>query len=578
MPFGLCSAPSTFQRLMDMGLAGLKWTDCLVYMNDVVIFGKDVKEHLGRLGKVLSCFRKANLKLKMEKCAFGYERVRMLGHVVSKAGIEPDPEHCKAIEMFPGRNLNANEKAKRKWVKSFVGFCSFYRKFVPNFTQVAFPLTVMEDKGVFRWGQPERKGFAELKAALVKAAQLAHSDYSKNFEVHPDACDYGIEAVLMQVRNGHPMPTCFVSRVLNKSERNYTITEKECLAIVWAVKKFRPYIWGTKIVVKTDHHALCWLMTKKELSGRLERWSLLLQEKGRGRAGGGHPSRCHSLGYTVLGGWSRPQVKQWRWIKQVMIKNGSTQYGNFMLKEGLLYLRTIRFGQEFNRLCVPPEHRKKKGLMEITQVGEPFESIGIDVLGPFPRSRNGNTIIVVAVDYLTKWVEARALPDATARQIAKFFVEVVVVRHGFPRELTSDQGKCFTAEVTREVLALLRLSDRMTVPYHQQANGLVERQNKTLAIMLVMYVDESHEDWDEFLGFVTFAYNTARQESTNHTPFMMVYGREAVIPWDLLAATGPSLPKLVGAEDLMKAMIELREDVKDQLAMVQQRQKTQYDA
>ncbi|KZR95899.1 Uncharacterized protein APZ42_010059, partial [Daphnia magna] len=196
----------------------------------------------------------------------------------SKAGIEPDPEHCKAIEMFPGPNLNANEKAKRKWVKSFVGLCSFYRKFVPNFAQVAYPLTVMEGKGVFRWGEPERNGFSELKAALVKAAQLAHPDYSKNFEVHPDACDYGIGAALMQERNGHPMPICFVSRVLNKSERNYTITEKECLAIVWAVKKFRPYIWGTKIVVKTDHHALCWLMTKQELSGRLERWSLSLQE------------------------------------------------------------------------------------------------------------------------------------------------------------------------------------------------------------------------------------------------------------------------------------------------------------
>ncbi|KZS05414.1 Uncharacterized protein APZ42_031436 [Daphnia magna] len=503
----------------------------------------------------------ANLKLKMEKCGIGNQRVRMLGHVVSKAGIKPDPEHCKAIEMFPGPNLNANEKAKRKLVKSFVGLCSFYRKFFPNFAQVVNPLTVMEGKGVFRWGEPERNGFAELKAALVKAAQLALPDYSKNFEVHPDPCDYGIGAALMQERNGHPMPICFVSRVLNKSERNYTITEEECLAIVWAVKKIRPYILGTKIVVKTDHHALCWLMTKKELSGRLERWSLSLQEYDisiQYKKGSLHEDADALSHYPIqergldTRSWSDGQdrVRQWRWIKQVMIKNGSTQNGNFMLKEDLLYLRTIRFGQEFDRLCVPPKSRKealswvhdeptakhlwqtktlerarnrffwpkidravtpyvqsckschtrkpdqgkKKGLMEITQEGKPFERIGIDVLGPFPRSRNGNTNIVVAVDYLTKWVEAMALPDATTRQIAKFFVEDLVVRHGFPREFTSDQGK------------------------------------------------------------------------------------EAVIPADLLAATGPSKPKLVGAEDLMKAMMELREDVKDRLAMVQQRQKTQCDA
>ncbi|KZS07750.1 Uncharacterized protein APZ42_028457 [Daphnia magna] len=363
MPFGLGSSPSTFQRLMDMVLAGLKWTDCLVYMDDVVIFGRDAEEHLERLGKVLSCFRKVNLLLKMEKCAFGNERVRMLGHVVSKAGKEPDPDHCKAIEMFPGPNLNANEKAKRKW---------------------AYPLTAMEGKGVFRWREPERNSFAGLKAALVKAAKLAHPDYSKNFEVHPDAYDYGIGAVLMQERNGNPMLTCFVSRVLNKSERNYIITEKECLAIVWAVKKFRPYIWGTKIVVKTDHHAICWLMTKQELSGRLERRSLSLQEyditicykKGSLQEDadalsrypiqeGGEGAQAVAVPVAAIGldtrSWVEGQdrVKQWRWIKQVMGKNGTTQYGNFMMKEGLLYLRTIRFGQEFDRLCVPPERWKE---------------------------------------------------------------------------------------------------------------------------------------------------------------------------------------------------------------------------
>ncbi|KZR99635.1 Uncharacterized protein APZ42_004425 [Daphnia magna] len=461
MPFGLCSAPSPFQRLMDMVLAGLKWTDCLVYMESVVIFGKDANEHLERLGKVLSCFRKANLKLKMEKCAFGNERVRMLGHLVIKARIEPDPEPCKVIEMFPGPNLNANEKAKRLGVKSFVGICSFYRKFVPNFAQVAYPLTVMEGKGVFRWGEPEWNGIAERKAALVKAAQLAHPDYSKNFEVHPDACNYGIGTALMQIRNGHPMPICFVSRVLNKSERNYTITKKECLAIVWDIKKFRPSIWGTKIVVKTDHHVLCWLMTKQELSGRLERWSLSLQEYDisiQYKKGSLHEDVDALSRYSIQ---ERGEEEKTLAIPVAAIgldtrswADGQDRYGNFMLKEDLLYLRTFRFGQESDRLCVPPERRKealywvhdeptagavtryiqsckscqtrkpdqrkKKGLIQITQVVGPFERIDIDVLGPFPRSRNGNTNIVVAVDYLTKWVEERALPDATARHDMDF--------------------------------------------------------------------------------------------------------------------------------------------------------------
>ncbi|KZS03107.1 Uncharacterized protein APZ42_034226 [Daphnia magna] len=528
MPFGLCSAPSPFQRLMDMVLAGLKWTDCLVFMDDVVIFAKGAKEHLERLGKVLWGFRKANLKLKMEKCAFGNERVGMLGHVV------------------------------------------------------AYPLTVMEGKGFFRWGEPERNGFAVLKAALVKAAQFAHPDYSKNFEVHPDACDNGIRAALMQERNEHPMPFCFVSRLLNKSERNYTITEKECLAIVWAVKNFRPYIWGTKIVVKTDHHALCWLITKQELSGRLERWSLSLQEydisihykKGSLHEDAdalsrypiqerGEEEQALAIPVAAIGldtwSWANVQdrVKQWRRIKQVMIKNDSTQYGDFMLKEDLLYLRTIRFGQEFDRICVPPERRKE----------------ALSWVYDEPTTGQGGYPLCLKLQELSD-------PEAGSRKEegADGDNTDVVARHGFPRELTSDQGKCFTSKVNRELLVLLRLSHCMTVPYHQQVNGLVEIENRTLATMLAMYVDESHEDWDEFLGFVTFAYNIARQERTNETLFMMVYGREAVIPADLLAVTRPSQPKLVGAEDLMKAMMELREDVKDRLAMVQQRQKTKYDA
>ncbi|KZS07762.1 Uncharacterized protein APZ42_028456 [Daphnia magna] len=404
MPFGLCSATSTFQRLMDMVLAGLKWTDCLVYMDDVVIFGKDAKEHLERLGKVFSCFRKANLNLKMEICAFGNERGRMLGLVVSKAGIELDPEHCEAIEMFPGPNPNANEKAKRKWVKSFVGLCSFYRKFVPNFVQVAYPLTVMDGKGVFCWGEPERNGFAELKAALVKAAQLAHPDYSKNFEVHPDACDYGIGVALMQERNGQPMPICFVSRILNKSERNYTITEKECLAIVWAVEKFRPYIWGTKIGVKTDHHALCWLMTKQKLSGWLERWSLSLQEPG----------------------------------------------------------------------------------------------------------------------------EAVAMDQASNDQ--EWFPPV--------RKLHAEGG--------------------LTVPENNQGSYPLCPKLQELQDPEIGSREVEEAEGDNAGG------GTLRAE--------------AVIPADLLVATGPSQPKPVSAEDLMKAMVELREDEKDRLAMVQQRQKTQCDA
>ncbi|KZS00818.1 Uncharacterized protein APZ42_002732, partial [Daphnia magna] len=132
--------------------------------------------------------------------------------------------------------------------------------------------------GRFVWEQPQEDSFEFLKQALVRAATLAYPDFSRPFEIHPDACDYGLGAVLLQRVDNVERPLAFASRLLSKSEANYSITEKECLALVWAVKKFRSYIWGMETLVVTDHHALCWLLTKKDLAGRLARWSLQLQE------------------------------------------------------------------------------------------------------------------------------------------------------------------------------------------------------------------------------------------------------------------------------------------------------------
>ena len=219
----------------------------------------------------------------------------------------------------------------------------------------------MEGKGEFRWSEPEKASFSALKKALVAATRLAHPDYSKGFEVHPDACDYGIGAALMQQRRGFDMPISFVSRVLNKSERNYSISEKEYLAIVWSLKKFRPYIWGTKITIRTDHHALCWLMTKSELSGRLERWSLALQEFDLQifyKRGSLHEDADALSRYPVqesddvtdivwpvgaigldTGAWTagQQQVKAWRRILEAMQKAQTDRYDSFVAKDGILY-------------------------------------------------------------------------------------------------------------------------------------------------------------------------------------------------------------------------------------------------
>jgi hypothetical protein len=169
-------------------------------------------------------------------------------------------------------------------------------------------------------------------------------------------------------------------------------------------------------------------------------------------------------------------------------------------------------------------HAKKKGVkprgfMELSHVEKPWDRTGIDILEPFPLSRKGNRYIVVAVDNVTKWAEAVALPVAGAMEVADFFVHEILLRHGAQRSLTTDQGECFVVRIMQRILQVLQTNHRTTTAYHQQANGQVERLNHTFTDMLSMYVSSDHSDWDAALPYVRFAYNTSRQETTGRLPF-----------------------------------------------------------
>lgn len=158
----------------------------------------------------------------------------------------------------------------------------------------------------------------------------------------------------------------------------------------------------------------------------------------------------------------------------------------------------------------------------------------VDLLGPLPISNFGNKYVIVATGYLTKWVETRALPVQTSYEVSKFFVEQIVLRHGAPRVLLSARGTPFLARLTEDVISILGCKHVTTTAYHPQCNGLVEKFNKTLADILSMYVAASHKDWESILPFVTFAYNTSRHDTTKFSPFHLTYGREPILPSDVI--------------------------------------------
>ena len=179
MPFGLCKSPASFQRMMDIVLSGLKWRSCLVYLDDVIVFSETFEEHLQRLGDVLTAIGKAGLRLKISKCSFGETSIQMLGHVVDKDGVRPDPEKIRAVIGFP-------RPTDVKSIQSFVGLCSYYRKFIPSFAEHARPLTQLTKSTVpFQWGEEQETSLEHLKQSLTANTILGHPDYSKPKEIHP---------------------------------------------------------------------------------------------------------------------------------------------------------------------------------------------------------------------------------------------------------------------------------------------------------------------------------------------------------------------------------------------------------
>ena len=275
MPFGLANAPANFQRTMDYVLSDLVGKCVMVYIDDIVIFSKSREDHVRHLRAVFDKLREFGLKLKPSKCSFAQPEVKLLGYNVSGEGIASDPDKTAAIaNLRPPRDVSE--------VRSMLGMCGYYRQCIQSYAHVSEPLVRLTRKHVrFSWDEEQQSSFDQLKRALTSNSVMAHPQIGKPYRLYTDACGYAVGAILVQTDdNNVERVVQYVSHQLQGPQMHWPVIEKEAYAVVYAIGKLRPYLYGSDFVVLTDHKPLTCLFTKQMVNTKIQRWGILLAQYG----------------------------------------------------------------------------------------------------------------------------------------------------------------------------------------------------------------------------------------------------------------------------------------------------------
>ncbi|KMQ83693.1 reverse ribonuclease integrase, partial [Lasius niger] len=604
MPFGLHSAPATFQRLLDNVIGPALEPNVFVYLDDIIIISQTFEQHLRLLEEVFRRLRDARLQLNPDKCRFCVDRLKYLGHVVDRYGIHTDPEKISAVTNWP-------EPRSVKQVRQFLGMASWYRRFIKDFSTITAPLTSLTKKNTrWTWGADETAAFNRLKRALTAAPVLACPDFSRRFYLQTDASTSGLGAVLTQYFEDGERVIAYASRTLNGAERNYSATELECLAVIWGIRRMRNYLEGYTFTVITDHQSLRWLQKLEEPTGRLARWLFELQQfdfdiKYRR---GALNRVADALSRQAAAVTRQPEVGavrpiRCRWYNKLIaeIRHDPTTRPDYRLTDGHLH-RHVLHSLNFKdtppdaqwKLCVPreqrrdvlqqmhdaptaghggiaktiariaehyywpgmfreiagyvrqcrrclaykPLQRRPAGRLHATNVTRPWEHVTLDLVGPLPRSRRGHTWLFVLQDRFSKWVELVPLRRATAGAVTDAITERVILRHGRPDIIISDNGTQLRSAPLAARLRAFNIQHR-TAPIRAPHCNPVERTNRTIKTMIAQFVHNDHRAWDEHIAAFQFAFNTATHDATGFTPAYLNHGRELSSPQPAPAPLDP---------------------------------------
>ena len=568
LPFGLCNAPATFSRLMDRTLAGLAWNICLYYLDDIIVFSSTWAEHIERLRAVFERLRRANLKLGAHKCNLAAREVSFLGYKVTPEGLEPEPKLMEAISKLPPP-INVAE------VRSFLGLVGYYRRFVKRFSDKAAPLNALLHKEqVWKWTPECQNAFETLKGEIASRPVSAYPDFSKPFRLYTDASNIGLGAILAQRQQGKEKIICCASRTLNNAESNYSTTKKECLAVVWGVQIFRPFLIATHFEILTDHYALQWLRSMKSTSAILHRWAAALEDyrftilhrpgKLQGHVDALSRLPTQNLAFTIEGKIQVPEEKVEAIITEVhrqghlgehktwkaFNRKYYTPQGKQKCREVVRTCPECQLGKDYKARHVP------KG--EISSPG-PWETVSIDIVGPLPVDGRSNRFIVTIMDVYSRYLIAIPVRNHRASTVSRCLYESVVAYFGTPRSILSDRGTEFTSVVWESLTQMLGAKIKLTAPYYPQGNSVIERSHRTLSNMLrTMLLEKKRREWSSLLPSIMLYMNSMVQERTGVSAGEILFGRSPNLPSDISFTPVTSL-----SDDREGYVKQLKRDLQD---------------
>lgn len=568
-PFGLKPISSTFQRTMDIVFANMPYVK--TFVDDIIIFSNNIEEHAQHVAAAIDKLTSVNLILNPDKCHFAQKAVYLLGFCISEQGKSLDTRKVTNVQDWPTPKTG-------KDIQRFLGVINYFREHIPKAADLMAPLDKLRNAHRLDrfWSSSKQQAFDNLKQILLEAPVLCHPDLNHPFQVATDASNTGIGAVLYQVINGKTHHIGFMARALSPSERNYSTTKRELLAIVFALNKFHKYLWGNPFTLYTDHKALVYMHTQKIANPMMIGWLETILEyqfnivhlpgldntlpdqlsrlfpTAKELAGDNATHKHGTQSTSVLNNsidvndndtsklhssqddgtdnmFTPPESER----KTLLLE--AHAFGHFGAKAMVNYLHN-------NGLHWSNMHREAQGIVHscpqcqrhnIAKVGYhplrpihaylPGDHWAID-LASFPTSRRGNNYLLVMVDVCTRFCVLHALPDKSSDTVVQAVIHTFC-DYGFPRYLQSDNGTEFVNTLMHKLKESAGFDHRLATPYHPRANGLAERFVQTTTNVIRKNVDGATQDWDLYVKPIQLALNNKVASYHGTTPFALMFNR-----------------------------------------------------